>query len=204
MSPASATAQRKSYRFLDNIREVFQIIVEGPLAGIWIPGPSRSQVFVIGHYLASSGRGQPARLSNGTYLNVEITLRERPQDSLLETSRSTFTYQAGNSVGDQEEIFSYHYNRDSRHPIPPAHLHVGAASEHGESLSSLSRAHMPVRRITLEQIVWLLIHDFGVKPRDARKNDWENILWSNERRFLEAQKRREWPYDPPFPDAHSV
>lgn len=198
MIPASPTAQRQSYGFLESIREVFQIIVEGPLAGIWIPGPRRSQVFVIGHYLTSSGRGQAARLSNGKYLNVEITLRERPQDSLLETSRSTFTYQAGSSVGDQEEIFSYHYDRDSRHPIPRAHLHVGAAPEHGENVSSLSRAHMPVRRITLEQIVWLLIHDFGVIPRDARKNDWENILWSNERRFLEAQKRREWPYDPPF------
>ena len=200
MIPASPAALRHSYQFLENIREVYRIVIDGPLSGIWVPGPRRSQVFVIGRNISGSSRGHPAKLSNGKYLNVEITLRERQLDSRLETARSTFTYQAGSSTADQKEIFSYHYDRDAKYPRPRAHLHIEAAPEHGETLASFSRAHLPVRRITLEQIIWVLIHDFDVEPTDARRDDWENIVWRNERRFLEAQKARDWPYDPPFPE----
>ena len=77
MIPASPAALRRSYQFLENIREVYQIVIDGPLSGIWVPGPHGSQVFVIGRNISGSSRGHPAKLSNGKYLNVEITLRER-------------------------------------------------------------------------------------------------------------------------------
>ena len=53
----------------------------------------------------------------------------------------------------------------------------------------------PTRRITLEQIVWHLIHEHGVQPR---RPDWHQVLWRHETHFRDTQRTNPWPYDPPF------
>ena len=116
---------------------------------------------VVGHQVTpSSRRGRPARLSNGMYLNVQMTLQidrksTDPPHRRLETSRATYTYQAGEDLDEPRPVFSYQFDRSASSPHPRCHLHVYAAPEHYQG-SSFRRLHLPTRRITLEQVVWHL------------------------------------------------
>ena len=64
---------------------------------MWLVG----NVLVVGHRVSeSSQHGWPVRLSNGMYLNVEMTSRVNRQSAepphvRLETTRATYSYQAG-------------------------------------------------------------------------------------------------------------
>ena len=151
---------------------------------------------IVGHRIAwPSYRGQPVRLSNGMYLNVEIALRVNRSSKRLETTAATFTYQAGTDNDDPCTVFAYHFDQNSRSGYPRCHLHVHATPQHYPSEKAFPRLHLPTRRITLEQIVWHLIHEHGVHPR---RDDWHDILWRHETRFRDAQRHKDWPYDPPF------
>lgn len=62
------------------------------------------------------------------------------------------------------EVFSYHWQPDSPEVKFP-HLHV----EH----PTFKKAHLPTGRISLEEVLKVLITDFGVQPL---KPNWEKIL----------------------------
>ena len=71
-----------------------------------------------------------------------------------------------------------------------------AAPEDYAGAKAFPRLHLPTRRITLEQVVWHLIQEHGVRPRQP---DWHRVLWRHEGWFRDIQKNRAgWPYDPPF------
>ena len=148
-----------------------------------------------------SYRGQPAPLSNGMFLNVQIALRVVRSPFRLETTDATFTYQAGSDLDDPRPVFVYHYERDSRSGYPRCHLHLHATPRHYTGAKPFSRLHIPTRRLTLEQIVWHLIQEHGVQPR---RDDWHQILWRHETHFRDTRRNNDWPYDPPFdPPVHS-
>ena len=156
-----------------------------------------NDVLIVGHGVTpSSRRGQPVLLSNGMYLNVELTLRayRRPVPR-LETVRATYSYQAGNKPDDRRPVFSYQFDRETPLPYPRSHLHVYASPTGYAQDRAFHRLHLPTRRITLEQIVWHLIHEHGVQPR---RPDWHQILWRHETHFRDTQRNTDWPYDQPF------
>ena len=131
------------------------------------------------------------------FLNVELTLRvdDRPEPR-LETTRATYTYQAGRGLDESRPVFSYQYDRNSASPYPRCHLHVHAERpEHHAGAKAFPRLHLPTRRISLEQVVWHLIQEHGVQPR---RSDWHEVLWRHEEWFRDIQKDRDWPYDRPF------
>ncbi|MDE2903823.1 MAG: hypothetical protein OXP73_12455 [Chloroflexota bacterium] len=142
-----------------------------------------------------SFRGRPALLSNGMYLNVQIALRVARSPARLETLASTFTYQAGSDLDDPRPVFEYHYQRESGPEHPRCHLHIHAIPRHYTGERPFPRLHLPTRRITLEQIVWHLIHEHGVHPR---RPDWHHVLWRHEAHHRDNQRHTLWPYDPPF------
>ena len=156
---------------------------------------------VVGHQVTpSSRRGRPARLSNGMYLNVQMTLQidresTEPPHRRLETTRATYTYQASDDLDEPMPVFSYQYDRTASLPYPRCHLHVHADPTGYSGTRSFPRLHLPTRRITLEQVVWHLIHEHGVQPR---RPDWHEVLWRHENWFREIQANRTWPYDRPF------
>ena len=187
MAPLNPRAHRRAYEFYRAIDEVYKIVAD---VGLQIVPHPRAELdeLVIGNDI-DNGRSQPARLSNDKFLNVEITLRERSGMDHIETSRATFTY-----TDDREgrrEIFSYNYVRDNDDKYPKSHVHIEG-----------SRLHVPTRRITLEQVIWYLIHEHEVKVRPHVEVDkkWHRILWRNESEFRDVQKDRVWPYDMPFPE----
>ena len=129
------------------------------------------------------------------FLNVQLALQVMRRPLRLETTDSTFTYQAGSDRDDPRPVFEYHYQRDSPPGYPRSHLHIHAAPRHYTGERPFPRLHLPTRRITLEQVVWHLIHEHGVQPR---RPDWHQILWRHETHFRETQRHTPWPYDPPF------
>ena len=161
---------------------------------------------IIGHRVSrSSRRGRPVRLSNGMYLNVQMTLcvNHDPDSGppRLQTLRSAYRYQAGHDLDDPKPLFVYEYNRSAPPSYPRCHLHVFAAPDGYALERPFSRLHLPTRRITLEQIVWHLIQEHGVQPR---RDDWHEVLWRHETWLRDTQRPKPWPYDPPFdPPANS-
>ncbi|MDE2869586.1 MAG: hypothetical protein OXR64_00125 [Chloroflexota bacterium] len=198
-SQSSYSSRRVARDFLRRIREVYKLVTASELSDAWLG----HDVLIVGHGVSpSSRRGQPVLLSNGMYLNVELTLRVyRSPVPRLETVRATYSYQAGNLPHDLRPVFSYQFDRETRFPYPRCHLHVYASPTGYAQDRAFSRLHLPTRRITLEQIVWHLIQDHGVQPR---RPDWHHVLWRHETRFRDTQRTQPWPYDPPFPPPDST
>lgn len=182
--------------FLERFREVYKLVADVTLGASW----TEDEALVVGHRVTlRSTRGWPAQLSNGMYLNVEMALRINrelaPPDVMLETTRSTYTYQACGDLDDPKPVFVYEYIRDAPSPYPRCHLHVHAAPDDYAGSKGFQRLHLPTRRISLEQVVWHLINEHDVKPR---RSDWHEVLWRHEQWFREIQANRTWPYDRPF------
>ena len=127
-------------------------------------------------------------LSNEMYLNVELTLRAyRRPFARLETVRATYSNQAGNKPEDRRPVFSYQFDRETPFPYPRCHLHVYESPAGYAQDRAFPRLHLPTRRITLEQIVWRLIHEHNVHPRRA---DWHRILWRHETQLRNTQRHQ--------------
>lgn len=69
------------------------------------------------------------------------------------------------------EVFSYHWQPDAPEVKFP-HLHV----EHPH----LKKAHFPTSRISIEEVLRLLITDFEVRPL---RSDWDTILTETHQKF---------------------
>ena len=158
------------------------------------------RTLIVGHGVSrSSRRGRPARLSNGMYLNVQMTLRVNRSPNAgpprLQTLRSAYRYQAGHDLDDPKPVFVYEYIRGAPPSYPRCHLHLFATPDHYPLERPFPRLHLPTRRITLEQVVWHLIHEHNVQPR---RPDWHQVLWRHEAHFRDTEIANDWPYDPPF------
>ena len=165
-----------------------------------------SDQLIVGHRVARYPHvGQPALLSNGMYLNVQMTLRVEHGPNAgsprIQTLRAAYRYQAGHALDDPRPLFVYEYNRSAPTRYPRTHLHVFGAPRHYTGEKPFPRLHLPTRRITLEQIVWHLIHEHGVHPR---RPDWRQTLWRHETHFRDTQRNTDWPYDPPFHPPPSI
>lgn len=78
----------------------------------------------------------------------------------------------------EKELLLYHWHPADTADIPYPHLHVMD--------SKTKKCHLPTGRVSLEQVIRLLIKDFKVKPK---KENWETIL--NETQGL-FEAHRSW------------
>ena len=147
------SSQRAARDFLRRTREVYKLVAAAELSDAWLGAEMRT--LIIGHRVSrSSRRGRPVRLSNGMYLNVQMTLRmnHNPDSGppRLQTLRSAYRYQAGPDLDDPKPLFVYEYNRNAPARYPRCHLHVFAAPDGYALQRPFPRLHLPTRRITLE------------------------------------------------------
>ena len=72
---------------------------------------------------------------------------------------------------DRRETLAYHWHPMGRSSFIAQHLHIG----HGAMLGreEFHTAHLPTGRVSLADIIRLLIRDFGATPR---RPNWESIL----------------------------
>jgi hypothetical protein len=101
--------------------------------------------------------------------NPPLTLDIRMQYKIVEASGDRGPYKVKITaymyiVEDHRghELFSYHWHPDSPEVKFP-HLHV----EH----PTLKKAHLPTGRISLEEVLRLLITDFGVCPLKSNRDE---------------------------------
>lgn len=81
----------------------------------------------------------------------------------------------------RQELFAYHWERGRQIPVPYAHLHIGF----GASMAAPPvdpKIHVPTDRVPIEDIVFFLIDQLGVKPL---RNDWREILTAARARFIQ-------------------
>lgn len=69
------------------------------------------------------------------------------------------------------EVFSYHW-QPSHPEVKFPHLHVEP--------HAFKKAHFPTGRISLEEVLRLLITDFGVQPL---RSDWDKVLAKTHQKF---------------------
>jgi hypothetical protein len=93
---------------------------------------------------------------------------------------------------DEREALGYHYHPRGKgeEPIPVPHLHVYQSGEMCGRF--LPKVHLRTGRVALEDVVELLITDFGVEPRHERRDDWRQILATARAQFAGARRWASW------------
>lgn len=96
-----------------------------------------------------------------------------------------YYYTVEESGGPGQEIFGYHWHPSERTAItfPHFHLYPGA----GAMQDKVRKAHFPTGRIAFEDMLRLVISQFGVVPR---RDDCEAILHRTQEAF---EGWRTWP-----------
>jgi len=83
-----------------------------------------------------------------------------------------------------DEIFAYHWHPYGISPVGYPHLHL----KHGARIGrpELIRGHLPTGRVSLEDVLTLVIEQFDVKPL---RSDWREVLEESADMF---RKNRTW------------
>jgi hypothetical protein len=77
-----------------------------------------------------------------------------------------------------DEIVAYHWHPASRSAVRYPHLHISAGS--GVQRLDIRQAHFPTGRITIGQILRLVVTEFNVRPL---RDDWELVLHQKQGSF---------------------
>lgn len=87
-----------------------------------------------------------------------------------------------------KEILSHHWHPESRSPLIFPHMHIGWGS--GSTVKGLFEPHYPTPRTSLEDFLWMLIENFGVR---WEQENWKTILSRGRTRY---EQDRTWRYLP--------
>ena len=127
------------------------------------------------HTLALSER-RPARVGGMSRLWLAFrqyyrVIRHDPPRTMWTVEEVGYRYRIMDD--DRREILAYHWHPMGRSSFITQHLHIG----HGAMLGreEFQTAHLPTGRVSLADILRLLIRDFGAVPR---RRDWESVLIS--------------------------
>lgn len=133
-----------------------------------------------GPYALTVGQEGKCRLKSDHRLTLDIRMQYR----IVEASGDRGPYKVTitayiYTLEDQKghEIFSYQWHpADHRIDFPHLHLGHGAQVRH----PGFEKAHLPTGRVSLEEVLRLLIMDFAVRPL---RKDWSAVLSENQARF---------------------
>jgi hypothetical protein len=92
---------------------------------------------------------------------------------------------------DRHEIVAFHWHPVGLSNVTDPHLHLSSRLnpiELGRNRAPLSLAdmHIPTGFVTLEDVVRILITEFGITPR---RDDWDALLRENREAALAEQGR---------------
>jgi len=127
-------------------------------------------------------RGDPVHIGAvrlTVLMQYRIVRAENGQDPWKVTTAAYFY-----TVEDRDgrEILAYHWHPATTPVHPRPHLHLGPAS----GAPRLRKAHLPTGRVAVEDVVRLLVRDFGVHPRLPA---WRRVLDETQAAF---EKWRSW------------
>jgi len=129
-------------------------------------------------------KGQPQlKFSAGQTFQIVESDKPNPNGRIKISTRSYF-YEI--TTSDDHQILSFHWQPEAK-PSKPGdevivtpHLHVGAIITSGQTVirpDEFHKVHVPTGRVSLEQVIWLLIVQFGVAPL---KPSWRRTLKQTE------------------------
>jgi hypothetical protein len=118
----------------------------------------------------------PLDSTEGLYLFSVVQICSAQEDTKYggfkaKTRNYSYTLIRVPSRGETEEVLSYHWHPEDSALREP-HLHLG----------SIPRVHFPTSRISLEDVIEMLIKYYGIMPKLAH-SEWRRILEKNKRAF---------------------
>ena len=150
------------------------------------------------HALAPN-RGEPVDLPGQRRIKLislftyRIELAGRESD-LWKVRTSAYRHALEDQAG--QEIIAYHWHPSQGSVYNFPHLHIGTGI--GASLGDVHKFHIPTGRVALEDVLRLVIREFGV---EAQRPDWEQVLWETQ---TDHEAGRTWhglgPLSPPPKD----
>lgn len=110
---------------------------------------------------------------------------------VVDGHNETLGYQYRFSGGEEKGswMLRWEYFRERPRPdyaYPSSHVHVNGQLASGGAVT-LPKLHIPTRRVPLEMILWHLIVEWGVKPKQG---DWQHLL---EASIEDFERRRRAP-----------
>lgn len=142
-------------------------------------------------YALALGDGTPIRLTRinrtGPPLYLSFTMWYRIVEAAgvrgpWKVTIDGYEYSLDDDQG--HEAIAYHWHPGRGWANFP-HVHLGAGAQVGRR--ELIGLHLPTERIAFEDVVWLAIHELGVRPL---RLDWEGVLSASRTLF---QRYRTWP-----------
>lgn len=128
------------------------------------------------------GQAVPLRLTTGGRIRFEISMDVvgevgSPDAPPIGVRVSGYFFHV--TEYQHREILAYHWHPDGVSPVTTPHLHLSSrlpdiAVSEGVEIS-LSAVHLPTGEVSAQDIVRLLITEFGVEPR---RSDWRTIVSS--------------------------
>lgn len=140
------------------------------------------------HMLAFLDDPVPLRGAENLALSVRHDYRIVRGEGLYRWKVQTVGYYYELQTEFNAEIIAYHWHPESRSPLVFPHMHIGKGS--GATVKGLFERHFPTIRMSLEEFLWMLIEDFGVRHE---QEDWKKIL---NRGRIRYEKNRTWKYMP--------
>lgn len=123
-------------------------------------------------------RGLPIALSGDAPLHFRCSQRYRlepqPSGRLWDLVEVGYSYVVDDASGS--ELFAYHWDQTGASPVRYPHLHVDTVSRDVRPSSGkrrIHKLHFPTGHVALEDVIRMLITEFGVEPRRA---NWESVL----------------------------
>lgn len=161
------TPRSAAQAFVDHLNAVLNATVsDARLSLLALPG--EESAFEITR-LVGAARAPLELLGSSLRLFVRHTVVVL--DGHCQTESYGYRLQSGEASGSW--CLRWEYFRDSPrpdYPYPLAHLHINGAFADGEPVAAL---HIPTSRVPLESVIWHLIVEWGVIPRN---DDWRTLL----------------------------
>jgi len=129
-------------------------------------------------------KGSPSKLKSNPILFLTVKMLYRVTEITGEKGPwkvSTAAYYYGIHDRHQSEILSYHWHPQTERNYPHIHLHSGSSV-----IRALQGIHLPTGRVSLEQVLRLLIEEMKVKPI---RPDWNKVLEGTQSRH---EQFRSW------------
>jgi hypothetical protein len=127
------------------------------------------------------------KLTNGYFLDLHYTVFIDSKDKYLKVDSSRMVYQSDDAGRDQ--FFRFEMDRKPKTHYPFAHLHVNGNWKAGTAQrpKDLEKIHFPIARPTIENLIRVLVYDFGVKPQ-SEPSVFEPVLRACEQEFLKIAR----------------
>jgi hypothetical protein len=160
-------SRRAAQRFADHLNGVLNSTVSDSRLSL-IPLPAAPGAFELTRFVE---RDSASLELHGTGVRLFVRQVIVVKDGDYSTESYAYRLQADESADSW--LIRWEYQREplpSDYPYVRAHVHVRGAFPDGKQAGGL---HIPTRRVPLELVLWHLIAEWGVKPK---QNDWQQQL----------------------------